>query len=154
MRSLESLMSLVGQPVIADGVQSVVSTDQLESSTEPDLEEGESPRSYLSSPGGGYALSHTDGRVNTLFVFLVATDAYQPFRGALPAGLSAASTRADVRRALGKPERYGEPQVLSGLGRKGAWDRYDRGSLCLHFEYTETGERVRQITIMTADTAP
>lgn len=154
MSTLESLMSLVGQPVIGADVQSLVVTDQLASSTELALEEGESPRGYLSCPEGGYLLSHTDGRVNTLFVFLVPTDDYQAFPGPLTAGLSASSARSDVRQALGRPDRSGEARTFPGLGRKGAWDRYDRGPLCLHFEYTEPEERVRQITVMTAASAP
>jgi hypothetical protein len=154
MPTLESLMALVGQPVTAADVQSLVVTNAVIESTEPDLEEGEPPRSYLSCPAGGYSLSHTDGRINTLFVFLVATDEYQPFSAQLIAGLSRCSKRPDVRSSLGSPDRKGEAQWLPILGRKGAWDRYNRGALCIHFEYTEPEERVRQITVMTADTAP
>jgi len=154
MPTLESLMSLVGKPVASADVQSLVAADGLIASPEPNLEEGELPRSYLSCPSSGYLLSHTEGRVNTLFVFLVPTDEYQPFTGLLTAGLSASSTRANVRRALGKPSHSGEAQTLPILGRKGAWDRYDQGSLCVHFEYTDPGERVRQITVMAAHAAP
>lgn len=154
MHTLDLLIPLVGQPVTAAGVQSLIAAGQLESSTEPDLEEGESPRSFLSCPAGGYQLSHADGYINTLFVFLVPTDEFRAFNGTLTAGLSAASSRSDVKRALGNPERSGEAKTLPILGRKGAFDRYIRGSLRLHFEYTEPDERIRQITVMTADNAP
>lgn len=154
MTTLESLMGLVGRPVTAADVQSLIAADGLIASTEPDLEEGELARSYLSCPIGGYLLSHSGGRVNTLFVFLVPTDEYRAFSAQLIAGLSSSSSREDVRLAFGLPARSGESQTLPILGRKGAWDRYDQRSLCIHFEYTEPEERVRQITVMTADTAP
>ena len=154
MPTLESLMALVGQPVTATDVRSLVAADGLIASTEPDLEEGEAPRSYLSCPARGYLLSHTSGRVNALFVFLVPIDEYRAFSQALIAGLSAVSTREDVRLAFGKPARSGEAKTVPVLGRKGAWDRYEQGSLCVHFEYTDPEERVRLITVMTVDTAP
>jgi hypothetical protein len=152
--TFESLISLVGQPVTSANVQGVVGADELVASTEPDLEEGELPRSYLSCPSKGYLLSHTDGRVSTLFIFLVPTDEHQAFVAPIMAGLSAASTRSSVRQALGKPSRSGEARSVPILGRKGAWDRYDHVSLCVHFEYTEPDERIRQITVMSADIAP
>ena len=154
MRSFESLLSLVGQPVASPNVQSVMATDGAISSTEPDLDEGETPRSHLSCPAIGYQLSHTAGRVNTLFVFLIPDDEFEAFQGTLKAGLSAASTRTDVQRELGKPTRSGEPKSHPILGRKGAWDRYDGDSSCLHFEYTEPEQRLRRITVMTVETAP
>jgi hypothetical protein len=42
MPTLDSLMPLVGLPVTAAGVQLLIAPGQLESSTEPDLEEDES----------------------------------------------------------------------------------------------------------------
>jgi len=154
MPTLESLMALVGQPVAAADVRSLIAADGLVASTEPDLDEGEVPRGYLSCPTGGYSLSHTKGRVNTLFVYLVPTAEYQAFSAKLIASLSRSCSRADVRRALGTPALSGEAQMDRILGRMGAWDRYNQGSLCVHFEYTEPEERVQQITVMTADTAP
>ena len=153
-RSLDSLVSLVGQSVTASPVQSLVAADRLVASTEPDLAEGETPRSYFSCTAGGYLLSHRHGRIETLFVYLTPCGEYRAFRGALIAGLSARSTRADVRKALGRPTRSGEAQTVPVLGRKGAFDRYDNESLCLHFEYSEAGQVVRLITVMAADSAP
>jgi hypothetical protein len=154
MPTLESLMGLVDQRVTAAAVQSLIAADGLIELREPDLEEGEVPRIFLSCPTGGYLLLHTAGRINTLFVFLVPTDEYEAFSSELIAGLTRSSTRTDVRRTFGLPALSGEAQVVPMLGRKGAWDRYNQASLCVHFEYTEPEERVRQITVMTADTAP
>jgi hypothetical protein len=154
MRTRESLMSLVGQRVTAPIVQSLVATDGLTSYAEPDFEEGEAPRSYLSCSVGGYQFCHTDGRVNTLFVYLASKEEFQAFRRPLIAGLSAGATRTNVRQALGQPTRSGEPCTLPILGPRGAWDRYDGESVCLHFAYTDQEERVQLITVMTADIAP
>jgi hypothetical protein len=120
MPTLESLMALVGKSVTSADVESLVEANGLIASTEPDLEEGERPRSYLSCPAGGYLLSHTGGRVNTLFVFLVPTDEYRAFSAPLTAGLSPSSTRGDVRLAFGQPARSGEAKTFPVLGRKGA----------------------------------
>jgi hypothetical protein len=154
MSSLESLIGLVGQQVTSAAVQSRVASDRLISSSDPDLEEGEAIRSYLSRRPGGYQLIHTDGRIRTLFVFLVPPDGYQQFCGSLVRGLSLLSTRSDVRKAFGKPDHHGKAQTIPVLGRRGAWDRFDQGPLCWHFQNTEPEERLRQITVMSADTAP
>lgn len=154
MPSLESLIPIVGQPVDDAAVQALIASEQLQSSTEEDLEEGEPVRSHLSSPTGGYLFSHTLGRLNTLFVHVRPTSEYAAFRGALVHGLTPQSTRSDVRRRLGTPSRSGEAQNHSPLGRYGAWDRFDSQVLCLHFQYTEPGEEIDLITVMMSDVAP
>lgn len=154
MQTLESLITLVGQPVDSLGVKSLIVSAQLRSSTEEDLEEGEPVRSHLSSPDGGYEFSHTLGRLNTLFVYVRAKGKFAAFRGSLIQGLAAESTRADVRRTLGSPSRSCEAMSHRILGRYGAWDRFDSKDLCLHFQYTEPAEEIEQITVMTADAAP
>jgi hypothetical protein len=154
MPSMESLIAFVGQSVDAPHVQALVTSEQLQSSTEEDLEEGESLRSHFFSPRGGYSFSHTLGRLNTLFIYVKPKGGNAAFGGALMHGLTARSTRTDVRSRLGTPSRSGEPQSLPPLGRYGAYDRFDSKVLCLHFQYTEAEEEIELITVMTADTAP
>jgi len=154
MPFMESLIDLVGQPVDATAVQALIASEQLQSSTEEDLEEGEPVRSHLSSCTGGYALSHTLGRLDTLFVHVRPKGEYATFREALVHGLTPQSTRSDVRRRLGTPSRSGEAQNHPPLGRYGAWDRFDTDVLCLHFQYTEAGEEIDLITVMMPDMAP
>src|SRR4051812_32751258 len=137
MPSMESLMALVGERVDAPAVQALILSQQLQSSTEDDLEEGEPVRSHLFSPTGGYLFSHTLGRLDTLFVHVKPKGEYAAFRGALSNGLTAGSTRADVRKSRGRQSRSGEPQDLPPLGRYGGWDRFDSKALCLHFQYSE-----------------
>ena len=154
MPSMDSLIALVGQPVDAAAVQALIASEQLQASTEEDLEEGEPVRSHLSSPTGGYLFSHTLGRLNTLFVHVRPKGEYSAFRGALVHGLTPGWTRADVRRRLGTPSRSGEAQNHPPLGRYGAWDRFDEDVLSLHFQYTEPGEEIDLITVMMSDLAP
>ncbi len=154
MPSMESLIALVGEPVDAPAVQALIASEQLLSSTEEDLEEGEPVRSHLSSPTGGYLFSHTLGRLDALFVHIKPKGEYAAFRGALSNGLTARSTRADVRRSLGTPSRSGEPQNLPPLGRYGGWDRFDSKGLCLHVQYSEPEQEIELITVMMADIAP
>jgi hypothetical protein len=151
---MESLVALVGQPVDAPAVRALIESERLQSSTGPDSEEGEPVRAYLSDPDGGYEFSHRLGRINTLFVYVRPAQGNAAFRGALVHGLSARSTRADVRRELGTPTRSGEARTVAPLGRFGAHDRFDSTDRCLHFQYAEPDEKIQLITVMTTDTAP
>ncbi len=154
MQTMESLINLVGERVESTIVRALIESEQLQSSIGEDLEEGEPVRSHLLGRSKGYAFSHTFGRLDTLFVYVKPKDEYAAFCGLLPHGLTARSTRSDVRKALGTPSRTGEPQTLPPLGRHGAWDRYDSKVRCIHFEYSEPGEEIELITVMMADTAP
>ena len=154
MLSMESLAELVGQPVDAPAVRALVATERLRSSTEPDLEEDEPVRSHLLDPEGGYSFSHESSRIRALFVYVRPTGDAAAFAGPLVDGLTARSTRADVRRVMGAPSRSGEPRTVAPLGRYGGYDRYDAEHVCVHFQYTEPGEFIEQITVMTADAAP
>lgn len=154
MPSIESLIALVGESVDAPAVQALIVSEQLRSSTEEDLEEGEPVRSHLSSTTGGFLFSHTFGRINTLFVHVKPKGEYAAFGAALTRGLTARSTRTDVRERFGRPSRSGEPQNLPPLGRFGGWDRFDSKTLCLHFQYGEPEEEIELITVMMADIAP
>lgn len=154
MPSIESLIALVGERVDSPAVQALIVAEQLQSSTEEDLDEGEAVQSHLSSPPGGFSFSHTLGQLNTLFVHVKPKGEHAAFCGALPRGLTARSTRADVRKRFGMPSRSGEAETLPFLGRYGGWDRFDSKHLCLHFQYSDPEEEIEMITVMLADTAP
>jgi len=154
MASAEELMAIVGVPVVADAVRALIASDGLVASSDPELEEGEPVRSNLSGPAAGYELLCRAGRVDSAFIFVVPSQGYTPFAGSLPGGLSASDTRQDVRRRFGMPERSGDAFTHRILGRQGAWDRFAVGPLCVHFRYIDTGERIGQVTIMLAESAP
>jgi hypothetical protein len=154
MAVIEELLSVVGAPVNSALVQALITADSLIASAEPDLEEGEPQRSYLSSPTAGYQLMHERGRVETVFLYVEPADGFAAFSGSLPGGLQRGVTRQDVRAKFGQPERSGAPVEISGLGRQGAWDRFAVGAIRIHFQFTEPEQRIRLVTVMTAVNAP
>jgi hypothetical protein len=150
-------MSLVGKEVDSAAVRKLVVAEQLELAKGKKLEAGLARRNTLSNFKGGYMFQYTGDRLNTLFVFLqpdALNERFEPFSGELVAGLSAGSTRTDVRRALGEPTSSGEATEIVGLRRFGPWDKFDRDSLRLHFEYTEPDERLHRLTVSVSDSAP
>jgi hypothetical protein len=118
------------------------------------LAEGASARFYLSGPAVGYQLMHSGGMVHTAFVYVAPRDGFRQFSGPLPGGLTAQGTRAEVRRRFGNPSRSGEAQTFPDIGHQGAWDRFEVGPVCIHFQYMGSGERIALVTLMAAGTAP
>jgi hypothetical protein len=157
MMTADSLVALIGQPVDGPLVQALIRSGRLRGSSDPDGE-GEGRRHYLSDPEAGYELTQVGGRIVTAFIYVRpgvgVGHGFTPFGGPLPGGLPSESTRAEVRRVLGKPSRSGEAMNIPGLGRKGAWDRYDRPAVCFHIQFTEDGERVQMVTLMAPESAP
>jgi hypothetical protein len=154
MATAEELLAVVGSPVDSDAVRALVAADGLAASAEPDLEEGEPPRAYLSNPAAGYQLMHHCGRVATAFLYAEPAEGFLAFPGPLPGGLPRGATRAEVRARFGAPERSGEAVTIPRLGRQGAWDRFAVDAVRVHFQYTEPGRRVRLVSVMAAADAP
>ena len=122
MASAEELMAVVGTPVDSMAVRALVASDDLDASSEPDMEEGEPIRSYLSGRAAGYQLLCEGGRVETAFLFVVPSrldEGYSPFTGSLPGGLRASDKRPVVLGRFGAPERSGEAFTDRVLGRRG-----------------------------------
>ncbi len=154
MASAEELLVVVASPVDSVAVQALVVADALTASAEPDLEEGEPRRAYLSNPAAGYQLMHHSGRVVTAFLYAEPADGFVAFPRPLPGGLPRGATRAQVRSRFGAPERSGEPVTIAGLGKQGAWDRFAVGGVRVHFQYSESDQRVQLVSIMAAADAP
>jgi hypothetical protein len=152
--TMDCILTLIGQGVNSESVQSIIVTDSLVPSAEDDLEEGVPPMHYLSSYKGGYVLTHVRGRISAAHLFLTPANDYRPFDGALLSGLSRRSTRGEVQHRLGKPSRSAEARTVRILGRQGPWDRYDGEHVCIHFQYAEHDDRIQLITVMAADSAP
>jgi hypothetical protein len=70
----------------------------------------------------------------------------------LALGVTASSTRDDVRSALGPPT-YTAPRGGSRVRKHGPWDRYDTDEFCVHFEYEVSGQ-IHMIALMDSETAP
>jgi len=154
MATINELMAVVGMPVDSDAVRLLIASDRLVASAEPALEEGEPQRAYLSAQSTGYQLMHCDGQVVTAFVYVIPADGFQAFSGSLPGGLSGQATRRDVLARFGIPSRSGAPVIIAGLGRPAAWDRFEIGKVCVHFQYTESEQRIRLVSVLVAGRAP
>ncbi|MEI7688386.1 MAG: hypothetical protein WCL32_25545 [Planctomycetota bacterium] len=154
MATAEELMAIVGASVDAVAVRELIQVDQLVSSTEPELNEGESPRAYLTGSKVGYQLMYHRGRVAAAFLYVEPSEGVAAFAGRLPGGLTSRATRNDVQTRFGAPEQCGEPITIAGLGRYGAWDRFEYCGVRIHFQYTFSGEVVRRVTIMSNDDVP
>jgi hypothetical protein len=132
---------------------------------ELDLPEGEF-RAYVERPVDGYALVFTDqamflGRMHDpigagplcfsgLFVYLERVDAYEPYQGALPFGLSGAGNRAAFAGVLG-PSSW---QRLHDDGRLAA-ERWDvSNGRKVHVTYASDGLTVSVISFSKPDAKP
>lgn len=154
MAKAKELLAVIGESVDSTAVRDLVEADGLEESVETNLEEGEPQRAYLSNPAAGYQLLQHSGRVVSAFLFAEPAKGFEAFPGPLPGGLSRWATRSEVRARFGVPERKGDAVTIPGLGRQGAWDRFDVGTVHVHFQYTEPEQRIRLVTIMAPADAP
>jgi hypothetical protein len=151
--TIQELIDIVGTPFDSDAVQTIIAASEMVVSTHPNGE-GRSPHVYLSAHKEGYSLLHCDGKVRTIFVYVLPICNFTPFQGCLPGDLPTSATRSQVLQQFGVPSRTGSAAPVPILGRMGAWDRFDGDRVCIHFEYTEPDERVQMVTIMNAATAP
>ncbi len=73
---------------------------------------------------------------------------YLPYLGSLPHALTFASSRAQVREALGEPVQANEGgRAFLGLKIR-PWDWFDSDGRKIHFEYYDGGEAVRMVSVM------
>ena len=117
MATAEELVAVVGSPVDSAAVRALLVADGLAASADPNLEEGEPRRAYLSSPAAGYQFMHHSGRVVTAFLYAEPAEGFVAFPNPLLGGLPRGATRAQVRARFGAPERSGEPVTVTGLSR-------------------------------------
>jgi hypothetical protein len=107
---------------------------------------GESP--YLNAKSAGLSFALNDDRtVRAVFLYSQGVERFQQYTDPLPAGLSFTSSRAEVRRALGKPVLSGEVGGVGIFAIEFSFDRFEAGDHYLRFEYRSGGEAIRLITI-------
>ena len=74
---------------------------------------------------------------------------YSRYSGSLLAGLSFESSRAEVRRALGAPERCGDGgSAIFGIEHR-PWDRFIYEGRKVHFEYRDPCDAILMVSVMT-----
>ncbi len=149
METAEQLLALLDQFVDAEPIQSLRANGVLVADDDTSL-----GRLYLCNQVGGYEILSVDGRIVTVFIYVLGQDGRTLFAGPLLADLPPSPTRDDVRRRFGRhPSRHSRVGPTKKRDSEPLWDRYDRANVSIHFQYMGIGELVRQITIMTPDTA-
>ena len=154
MSRIEALIALIGSEVVSPLVRAMIDSEQLEASFDPDLDEGEPIRKYLSSRTGGFQFRHINERIDTLWVYLTPSEGFHAFSDPLTSNLMNLSSRHQVLLRFGTPERSGEVGNITGLGYKGAWDRFLINERHFHFQYSLQDERLELLTVMAVGIAP
>lgn len=108
-------------------------------------------RRYLTFPEKGIGLILDDGDVaRTLQLFNAGVSKrYSQYQGPLPNQIGFLSSRVDVRREFGNPERASDGGPGKGIG--GAmmypWDLFHVDGKRFHFEYAPNGEFIRLVSV-------
>ncbi len=106
---------------------------------------GESP--YLSNKAAGIEFAlYPDHRVRAVFLYAADVEDNAQYAGALPADLSFASSRVDVRAVLGDPVFSGEAGGVGLMAIDHSFDRYEDGTHYLRFEYAPGDTSIRMVT--------
>jgi hypothetical protein len=148
MAMAEEILELIGAATTSAKVTALIASDCLTESTDPDYEEGEARRTYLTCREKGYSFIVLDGRIVTAHVYAKPSEGFDQFPSPLPGALPSTATREEVIARFGPPERSGAPMTISGLRRKGPWDRFHLGPIYIHFQYSESGGSIEMVTLM------
>jgi hypothetical protein len=111
---------------------------------------GESPFLNAKSAGISFAL-HADHSVRAVFLYAQGVEAFAQYAGPLPAGLSFASCRADVRAALGEPAMAMDAGGVGLMAIEHGFDRYEHQGQYVRFEYLPDNGTVRLVTLGTCE---
>jgi hypothetical protein len=107
---------------------------------------------YLSAKGAGISFALTrDQKVQTVFLYSEGYEGFSAYAGTLPAGLSLASSRADVRAALGVPVMSGEKGGVGIMAIDFSFDRFEDGENYMNFNYLPGDEAVNLLVIGRCD---
>lgn len=129
----------IGQPALSLPVYG-----ELFDGVKPEIA-GESP--YLSAKAAGIEFAlYSDHRVRAVFLYAGGVEDNAQYVGALPAELSFASSRADVRAALGNPVFSIEAGGVGIMAIDYSADRYEDAAHYLRFEYAPGDASIRMVT--------
>jgi hypothetical protein len=107
---------------------------------------------YLSAKGAGISFALTrDQKVQTVFLYSEGFEGFSAYAGALPAGLSLASSRADVRAALGVPVMSGEKGGVGIMAIDFSFDRFEDGENYMNFNYLSGDKAINLLVIGRCD---
>jgi hypothetical protein len=107
---------------------------------------------YLSAKGAGISFALTrDQKVRTVFLYSEGYEGFSAYTGVLPAGLSLASSRADVRAAMGEPVMSGEKGGVGIMAIDFSFDRFEDGENYMNFSYVPGDMAVHLLVIGRCD---
>jgi len=112
-----------------------------------DLEEDEEQFYSVSAKDKSWELKIGNGNIVEA-VFLYLDYGFESFEG-----VSKSTTREEILIKYGTPARSGDEREVQFLGRYGAWDRYNYGNYCVHFEHEVGSNTVKKITVMLSEGA-
>jgi hypothetical protein len=111
---------------------------------------GETP--YLNAKAAGISFALTrGGKVETVFLYSQGFEGFSAYGGALPNGLSLASSRAEVRTALGDPVMSGEKGGVGLMAIEFSFDRFEDGKNYMNFQYLPGDKGVNLLVIGACD---
>lgn len=104
--------------------------------------------SYVELLGLGVSMVLPDGEtIATVQLHGEGNEGYSRFSGEIPAGISFAMSRDQVRNLLGFPVQSGDGGHVVLLGHRPAWDAYKIDEQRLHIEYSDDNESIGLITV-------
>ena len=107
---------------------------------------GESP--YLDAKQAGISLPLSRKNiVQAVHLYSEGFEGFKAYQGSLPAGLTLASSRADVRAALGEPAMSAEPGGSGIMAIEHSLDRYEAGKYYISFQYLAGDHAIMLVTL-------
>jgi hypothetical protein len=146
--TLETLKICIGKPV--EGVLSDLEFNSFAFERSVSLDVDPPRIDYVFKEHGIALTCNLDDRVRTIFLERKDDERFGVDLTDLPLSLS----REGVRDHLGAPFKSGGLINDPILGDFGPWDRFDNAEHLVHVEYHKESDRIRMITVMSADWAP
>ena len=110
---------------------------------------------YLSlHPQGVQILLDPSGFIQTIFLYMISEEGFDPFPQSLPPSIAFPSSRPELQTLLGEPLESGKTQEGFLREREGAWDTFRYLNVKIHAEYRSTDGKITRLTFSRFIEAP
>jgi hypothetical protein len=99
-------------------------------------------------------VANLDRRIISIQFHAEGHEQFGQFAGGLPDDIAFTDSAAVVRKQLGPPSASGGNKIIPILGRIALWERYDRGSYSVHFQYSLDAESITLISLIHPEAVP
>jgi hypothetical protein len=99
-------------------------------------------------------VANLDRRIICIQFHAEGHEQFSRFAGGLPDDIAFTDSAAAVRNQLGPPSVSGGNKIIPILGRITFWDRYDRGSYSVHFQYSMDATSIILISLIHPEGVP